>query len=153
MTDVVLQVANRAIDKEGLTEWFRSRIVRATPHDAGPALRALLLAVLASVVALPPAAAAEGIPVANELLEAWVRNDQPWAECRDQAKADGLLPDDTPNSAQTCVLAGGDVYCCFPQFEYLRAARGPSPLGIWFILRPRSLWTATAYDLLRGNGG
>ena len=39
LTDVVLQVANRAISKEGLTQWFRPRIVRAAPDDAGAAHR------------------------------------------------------------------------------------------------------------------
>ena len=114
-------------------------------------LRAALLAILAAVAASPPADAAEGIPAPREILEACVRSNQPWHACYDQAKADGLLPEDTRNRAETCVLAGGDVHYCFPHLKPRQTARTSDFRGIWFFLRPRSLWTPTAYDLLRDS--
>ena len=82
------------------------------------------------------------------VVEQCLRDAVPWETCQEVNKERVENPDAL--DGRSCVLGGGSIKYCFPKLSThgLRT----EPPGAAFYLRPRSLWTATPYDLLSDSG-
>lgn len=92
-----------------------------------------------------PAAAGVG---EKAVVEQCLEEEIPWLACWASNKE--RLTNIDPVPARACVLSGAPMDYCFPTLSMPN--QEPEPPGLWFFIRPRSLWTASPYDLLSGSG-
>ena len=116
--------------------------------------RTLVSVLLIAGFATYPSFADDSLPIdpkSQKLLEVCLTAGTPWEQCFDGAKASEPDNEFEFGSTETCVRAGGPIDYCFPYLKGRESAHASDRPGLWFYLRPRSLWTSTPYDLLAGH--